>query len=500
MGSYDAIVIGAGNGGLTAAATLAKEGAKVLMLERHNIPGGCGTSFCRGRFEFEVALHQLSGIGTDKMPGPLRSLLESLGVFEKLEFIEMKDLYRVVLPGELDVTLRPDRKLIIEELSKKFPEEKEGIEGFIGLVFDYFNEVIKAFIFKDPEVTREKYPLYFKYALMDTQKILDKYLKGPKLKLALSVYWTYAGMSPEKLAFHEIAAMLFVYIFFKPYHLKGGSQAMSSAIADVILDNGGEIRYNTGVRKIIIEDGAAKGVVTDKGEDVRASFVVSNASKISTYTELVDKEFVPDKLVDEMKQASIGPSAITIYMGLDCSAEELGITESTNFLVTSVDMEKGYDDMSRFETDDASMLLTCYNIMDESFSPPGTCQIALVTLKYGEPWLNVPPTEYTAEKYRCAGKMLEQAEKSFPGLRDHIEEMEIATPITHLRYLNHPKGAIYGFDEHTKDSSNFISSAPTIEGLYNVGAWIGMGGFQPTLASGVSAARSILKKIGKRGE
>ena len=58
---YDAIVIGAGNGGLTAAATLARGGQKVLLLERHNIPGGCATSFCRGRFEFEAALHQ--GVG-----------------------------------------------------------------------------------------------------------------------------------------------------------------------------------------------------------------------------------------------------------------------------------------------------------------------------------------------------------------------------------------------------------------------------------------------------
>ena len=72
MKDYDAIVIGAGNGGLTAALTLSRRGRKVLLLERHNIPGGCATSFCRGRFEFEVALHQLSGIGLESNPGPLR--------------------------------------------------------------------------------------------------------------------------------------------------------------------------------------------------------------------------------------------------------------------------------------------------------------------------------------------------------------------------------------------------------------------------------------------
>ena len=75
MAGYDAVVIGAGNGGLTGALTLAKAGRKVLLLERHNVPGGCATSFVRGRFEFEVALHQLSGMGSAERPGPLRAIL-----------------------------------------------------------------------------------------------------------------------------------------------------------------------------------------------------------------------------------------------------------------------------------------------------------------------------------------------------------------------------------------------------------------------------------------
>lgn len=80
MTGFDVVVIGAGNGGLTAAASLAKAGFKTLILERHNVPGGCATSFCRGRFEFEVALHQLSGYGQAGNPGPLRSFLSQFGL------------------------------------------------------------------------------------------------------------------------------------------------------------------------------------------------------------------------------------------------------------------------------------------------------------------------------------------------------------------------------------------------------------------------------------
>ena len=79
MSDYDAIIIGAGNGGLTAALTVANAGRKVLLLEKHNVPGGCATSFIRGRFEFEVALHQLSGMGAPDKPA-FTVVLDTLGV------------------------------------------------------------------------------------------------------------------------------------------------------------------------------------------------------------------------------------------------------------------------------------------------------------------------------------------------------------------------------------------------------------------------------------
>ena len=85
----DAIVIGAGLGGLSAATMLARNGLGVLLLERHNVPGGYATSFVRGRYEFEVALHELSGIGPPERPASLYRYLDYLGVADKVEFIHL---------------------------------------------------------------------------------------------------------------------------------------------------------------------------------------------------------------------------------------------------------------------------------------------------------------------------------------------------------------------------------------------------------------------------
>ena len=92
--------------------------------------------------------------------------------------------------------------------------------------------------------------------------------------------------------------------------------------------------------------------------------------------------------------------------------------------------------------------------------------------------------------------MLQRVEKIYPGIRDHLEELEVATPLTHMRYLGHPNGAIYGFEQHTKDSMFFQPGRHSpIQGLYFAGGWIGDCGFQPTLEAELSAARSIIRKL-----
>ena len=94
--NYDIIVIGAGCGGLTAAACAAKEGKKVLLLERHNTPGGFASSFIRGRFEFDISLHQLCGFGKSSGLGEVRQIFDYLGISEKIKWAEIPEAYRLI--------------------------------------------------------------------------------------------------------------------------------------------------------------------------------------------------------------------------------------------------------------------------------------------------------------------------------------------------------------------------------------------------------------------
>jgi len=497
MSDYDVIVIGAGNAGLTSAAYLAKRGVKVLVLERHNVPGGSATSFCRGRFEFEVSLHQICGIGTETAPGPLRNLFERIGVLDKLEFLQMDDLYNFLyLPEKRSITLPPDMGEITSLLQGLFPREKEGIKGYMDLLGKVAYDVISVQYLGDPEASREKYPDYFKYILKTAQEVLDSFIKDPVLKSVLAAYWGYLGLPPDRLGFSDLALMFRAYCDFKPQHFKGGSQALSNAIADSILENGGSIRYNCAAKKIVTKNGVVQGVITEAGDEITCRFVVSNSSKISTYSELMDPDDVPESIKAEMRQTTVAMSSVILYLGFSAEPEEVGFKETTNFMVGTTDNELAYKSMKTLDISENDFsAISCYDLIDTGFSPEGTCQAMALTTKYADPWLKVPPAQYADTKYQCADSLLSVMENFFPDMRKHIEEIEIATPLTFMRYLGTPGGTFYGFDGNIKDSELFLPNNSGVPGLYNTGAWVGMPGFQPTLESGVATARSIIKAL-----
>ena len=496
MQDFDAIVIGAGNGGLAAGTALAQNGLKVLMLERHNVPGGSATSFCRGRFEFEVALHQLSDMGTPEKPGSLRALLDSLGVLDDVEFVSMDDLYRVVIPGQLDVTLPVDRAGVVQTLQERFPAEKEAITKFFEVVYGYGRELYS--FYRDPNGPVEKYPLLKRYAFATAGQVLDEFFTDPLLKAVPGAYWGYIGLTPSRLPFSYLALLYVSYIEMLPCHIKSGSQALSNALFNRFLALGGQAKLSCGAQKILLREGKVSGVITEDGEEITAKFVVSNASKVATFTDLMDPAQVPSTVYRDMQGRTPSPSSFNLYMGLDCEPQEVGITASTTNILPDADLsDKHFHEMRQLDTEDSFMGFSCYDVADPTFSPPGACQVALLTLRYAEPWLRVPPAQYASEKYRCAEAMLKQMERVCPGIRDHIEELEVATPLTFMRYLGSPYGAIYGFEQYMKDSLFFEASRQMpIPGLYLAGGWVTDCGFAPTIKSGVSAAGAILRQAG----
>jgi phytoene dehydrogenase-like protein len=491
MSDYDVIVVGAGNAGLTAAATLARGGKRTLLLERHNVPGGCATSFRRGRFEFEVALHQLSGVGEEGQPMSLREgLFTHLGIADKLDFIQEHELYRAVIPGQLDMTLPADWDGAIDAIEAEFPGNRDRAAAFF--------ELLKLVTFWQVAAMRgmpadQIDPVLFKNGLRPTKDVLDEYFDDDRLKAALGMYWTYLGQPPSKLPFQDLALTLFAYFQFKPWHIRGGSQAMSEAILDSFLAAGGEVRFNTGVHAILTESGRVVGVRVDGGEEISAPDVVSNASLPTTYGMLEGID-VPAAVRTDLGTRRMGVSGFLLHMGLDATPAELGFTASTTFINRDTDDDRTHDTWRTLEPV-RGVAVSSYDISPIGFAPAGTTHVSLVTLQYADPWRNVPPSEYARTKFAYAETLLDLCETVVPDIRDAIEEVDVATPLTVMHYLGHPGGAIYGYDQDASEGWLFRNSErdTRVLGLHLAGSWSGMGGFQPTLESGARVARRVLR-------
>ncbi len=506
---YDAVVVGGGLGGLSAAAQLARRGRRVLLLEQHNVPGGYATSFVRGRFEFEVALHELSGIGREDRPGPLLRYLESIGVAQRVEFVRIDDFYRSWFP-DFELTVPVGVDACTTTLCEAFPHEADGIRRFLGRVFgmgrelDHVNRVFGRGVPAPGAVATLPWKArkLLRYGSCTFGQVLDRDVQDPLARAVISQAWGYLGLPPSRVAFTYLAAVLHTYVAGQPAYVKGRSQALSSAFVEAIEEMGGEVRMGCGVSSIMVRNGRVDGVVTADGEEIHAPAVVSNVDPITTCRELIGPAHLPTRFWRGLRASNPGPSSFNVYVGAAKTPAELGVVDHETFVNAHPDHERHWERMGTLDAP-TELVMSCYNVCLPDVSPPGTSVFTLTTLQYGDLWHDVAPGDYHATKHRIADAMLESVEPVVPGLRAAAETVAVATPVTNMRYVGHQDGAVYGFDQHPWDSHVFrLPARAPLGGLYFAGAWtMPGGGFEPAMTSGRiaaemvhSASRSSLRK------
>jgi len=492
VNKYDVVVIGAGLGGLSSAALLAKNGMSILLLERSHLPGGYATSFVRGRFEFEVSLHELSGIDLIEKRGTLYRYLDTLGVANKVKFASLDHFYRAVFP-DLDITIPIGREKVESVLIDNFPREPDGIKKILDEIYAT-SRALSALSRGKPETAKEE----VKHSLFDKMyktwgEVVNSYVKDIKLRAALGVIWPYLGLPPSQLSYLVMATGLVSYITRGPKQIIGKSTTLANAFVEVIEENGGEIRLNCGAKKILSDDEKVKGVVTDSDEEIGTDCIVSNVNPIAVVLNLIGRDKVPQPFLKTIRSSEVSASAVGVYMGLDVTCKELGVNDFEIFYYDQYDFDRIYESRKKF-AEPEGFVLAAYNQADPNFSPPGTSVIVLVSLSDAELWYKVPPARYVETKNRFADMIINKAEKYVPGLREHAEVVEVATPITFMRFTGNPGGSYLGFTYSTKD--NPLTRMPQegpFKGLYFTGAWTQPGGgYETTILSGAMVAQKIL--------
>ncbi len=496
---FDVIVVGAGLGGLSAAASLARRGLGVLLLERHSVPGGYATSFVRGRYEFEVALHELSGLDLDTRQSPLYRYLDYLGVAEQVRFVRVPELYRSVFP-DLDLVLPVGWAGFEARLVETFPKQEAGIRRFLGRIRALAYEIWEGRPDRklgNPLMAPIRFRHLFRALPARWGKVLARDVSDPRARAVLSQLWGYLGAPPSSASFLTFALMLTSYIEHGPTFVKGRSQALANGFVAAIERGGGTVRMGDGVRRIVTSGGRVTGVVTDSGEEFAADRVISNADPVTTTRVLLDEAEVPREFFDSLRPRPLAPGSFCVYMGVDAPPEEIGFTAHENFINQGYDLEADWAEAASLSPP-GSILATCYNKVDPDISPPGTSIVVLTTLSMGQPWVDLPPDRYAETKRRIADRMIDVAERLSPGLRDRTEVIEVATPLTNMRFVGALGGSIYG-SVNTFDNHSILRLGPRgpVEGLYFCGAWTSPGGgFEPCILSGKYAARAVMADMG----
>jgi phytoene dehydrogenase-like protein len=476
--THDVIVVGAGIGGLSAAALLAQRGLKVLVLDHHYLAGGFCTSWPRSvrrgsrrdTYVFDGGVHDVSGLGPN---GPVRWLLRRLDLEDRLEWRHMEHEY--VLP---DVRMKVPRSAGAYQdlLAEHFPVERDALRAFFAEMEAVYRELYQdvpqtgGTPFR-PRTADEAlaYPLAHPHAIrwMDVPftEMLDRYIRDASLKRVLSTLTGYLTDTPRALTAAGMAP-IFGYYFDGGYYPIGSSQALADALVEAIEAHGGEVRLRTPVRRIVIEQGRAVGVELDDGRIECSSAVISNADVKRTYLELVGRAHLSPELARQVESLRPSASAICVYLGVDYVPDVEPLT------------------LVRGEAE--GVFIAIPSKVDPSLAPAGHSAMVLMSLVPPDTdghWDRKAPG-YRERKRRAGDELIARAERVLSGLREHIVYRQEATPATVGRYAWTSAGSIYG-----PVLGGRVHAKAPVEGLVLAGSGVFPGaGVEAVAISGMIAA------------
>lgn len=454
---YDVVVIGAGNGGLSAAIRVLQGNKSCLLLEKHNLPGGFATSFKRGRFEFEASLHELNDFGSPDDPGDIRMLFRDLGVEDKIEWIRIPEAYHLITTDKkYDCEMPFGIDAFIEKMESYVPGSRKSMRDF----FELCNEVRDAQTYSnsvngntDSKYMKAHFPNFIKAGSYSVNEVLDA-LKMPKAAQdILNAYWCYLGVDCDRMSFLHYGSMVIRYITKDAWMPKMKSHEISLAFDERIRELGGDIWYNSEVTEILCDqDKHITGVKLNDGTIIHTQHIIANCSPHLVFGKLLPKYAVSEEMIRATNARTFAGRGFTLFLGLNKTAEELGIKSHNYFIYDTADTVKQYDMMKKVSTNHVQATV-CLNNAEPDCSPEGTCMLYFTTMFMSDDWGNVSDEEYFNMKNKVAEDMIRVFERETGcHIKDAIEEIAIASPTTYARYCGHPQGVIYGYETCEWDS------------------------------------------------
>ncbi|MGC1451676.1 MAG: NAD(P)/FAD-dependent oxidoreductase [Candidatus Sulfotelmatobacter sp.] len=506
---WDAIVIGSGIGGLTAAVLLAVHGGKrVLVLERHYEPGGFTHTFHRPGYEWDVGLHYIGQVQDER--SSVRHAFDHV-TEGKVQWEAMPEVYdRFIVDGRaFDLVAGLDR--FREGMKQSFPQETRAIDRYIAAVHAcnrasglYFAEKAIPAPVAALAGSLMRVP-YMRWAKRTTREVLENFTSNRELMGVLTAQWGDYGLPPGKSSF-AVHATIAEHYFAGGSYPAGGASTIAAAIVPRIEHNGGCVVTSAEVAGILLEGKKTAGVRMTDGREFRAPMVLSDAGAANTFERLLSSDLPAlNSLRGQLGRLPPSNAHVALYVGLSRSDAALGLKGTNLWIYPSFDHDANVERFTRdIDSPFASVYMSFPSAKDPDFQRryPGKGTVELITFVPYEAFARWEETrwkrrgeEYEELKQRLSARLRAELERQVPSVAGNIAYTELSTPVTTRHFMNYGHGEIYGFaSTPARFGIRALGARTPIRGLYLTGQDVSSLGVVGALYGGIISASVALGK------
>jgi phytoene dehydrogenase-like protein len=504
---FDAIVIGSGLGGLTAAALYARAGHRVLVLERNQSFGGAATVYRHGELAIEASLHEIDGLDAED---PKTPILRSLGLDRDIPFIDVGDLQEVrgtllgepfVLPHGLEAALTAAKL--------RFPHQATGLEGYferiravrhaVALISEHQDDR-GWWLWHAPTLPWRLWPLIRDRHATASEVLQRLFGDDEAIKFALASNLAYYTDDADTMPFVAFAIPQASYLLGGGHYIRGGSQVLSDRLVTIVREADGAVEAGREVCDILLQDYRVCGVrhrargVDDACEDF-APIIFGNAAPDVLSAMLPEQ--ARSKFNEPYRDRRPSISLWTISLGLSRSSREFGVRRYSTAILP--DWVKALADLRQagamLHKDPGIRMVpygvVAYDQIDSGLNQNAPYLVSIVGVDRLENWADLDAAVKRLRKARWMDRIIADLDSQFPGIGRAVAQREMSTAETFHHYLNTPGGALYGFAPETRGIMPLAETA--IRGLYLASAFTGAGGFTGAMLGGGWAARAAMK-------
>ena len=480
------IIVGAGIAGLSAGCYGQMNGYQTQVFEMHDKPGGVCTTWKRKGYAFDGCIHWLSG----SAPGTtMHTIWEELGAIQGRKIV-YHDVLKVIIDG--------DKKLVVYTDINRFENHLRQLAPVDTRVIGEFARAVRHFIKFDPPFDKPYEWMGLKDYLKMLPYLLDymKYRKISVYEFSKKFRDTFLRQMFPVVFPSELPMLLAIFnLVIMSRHEggfpMGGSLAFAQAIEKRYIGLGGKIQYRSKVERILTDNNQAVGVRLADGTEHFADIVVSAADGHATIYDLLEGRYIDDRIRRSYNEFPLWKPLVYVSFGVD-----LDLTSEPPIVVIQP-TKPLYIAGERIER--MSLMHYCF---DPSLAPAGKSVLIVWINSNFANWQNLyaDHPSYEAEKKQVVDRVGEELEGRFPGFLSRVEVVDVATPVTWVRYTGNWAGSYEGWLPTTKTFGVLMGKTlPGLENFYMCGQWVEPGGGVPTAAvSGRNVIQIVCKQDGRK--